>query len=63
VSDSSQSHAEMCNRIQMDVLDCREKTHLGGHGDASSLQQQIILRDHLHSINSCMRDERWRVVN
>jgi hypothetical protein len=63
VSDSSQRHAEMCSRIQMDVLDCREETHLGEHGDASHLQQHIVLRDHLHSTSSCMRDDRWRVVD
>jgi hypothetical protein len=32
------------------------------HGDASTLQQHIVLRDHLHSIKTCMRDEGWRVV-
>jgi hypothetical protein len=32
------------------------------HGDTSPLQQHIVLRDHLRSINSCMRGEGWRVV-
>jgi hypothetical protein len=47
----------------MDVLDCREETHLVEHGDASPLQKNIVLRDHLHSISICMRDEGWRVVD
>jgi hypothetical protein len=54
MSDSSQRHAEIRNRIQMDIFDCREETHLGGHVDASPLQQHIVMRDHLHSISSCM---------
>ena len=53
----------MYGGIQVDALDCREETHLGEHGDASPLQQDIVLRDHLHNINSCMRDERWSVID
>jgi hypothetical protein len=63
VSDSSQRHAKMYNGIQRGVLACREETHLVEHGDVSPLQQHIVLRDHLPSISSCMRDERWRVVD
>jgi len=63
MSDSSQRQAKICCRIQMDVLDCKEETHLGEHVDASPLQQHIVMRDHLHSISSCMGDERWRVVD
>jgi hypothetical protein len=63
MSDSSQRHAEIGSRIQIDVLDCREETHLGEHVDASPLQQHIVMRYHLHSISSCMGDERWRVVD
>jgi hypothetical protein len=47
----------------MDVLDCKEETHLGQHLDASPSQHHIVMRDHPHSINSCMGDERWRVVD
>jgi hypothetical protein len=46
-----------------DVLDGREETHLGEQVDASPLQKHIVMRDHLHSISSCMGDERWRVVD
>jgi hypothetical protein len=63
VSDSTQRHVEVYGGIQRDVLDCREETHLVEHGDASPLQQHIVLRDHLHGINNCMRDEGWRVVD
>jgi hypothetical protein len=63
VSDSSQRHAEVYSGILRSILACREETHLVEHGDASPLQQHIVLRDHLHSINSCMRDEGWRVVD
>ena len=63
VSDSTQRHAEVYGGIQRDVLDYREETHLVEHGDESPLQQHIVLRDHLHSISSCMRDEGWRVVD
>ena len=54
---------DMYNGIQGDSLDCREDTHLVEHGDSSPLQQHIVLRDHLHYISSCMRDEQWRVVD
>jgi hypothetical protein len=63
MSGSSQRYAEMYNEIQRGVLACRDETHLVEHGDVSPLQQHIVPRDHLHSINSCMRDERWRVVD
>ena len=63
VSDSSQRHAKMYGGIQRSVLACREETHLGEHVDASPLQQHIVLRDHLRSISSRMRDERWRVID
>jgi hypothetical protein len=33
------------------------------HGDASPLQQRIVLRDRLHSINSFMSHDGWRVVD
>jgi hypothetical protein len=57
VSDSSQRHAEMCSGIQMDVLDCREETHLVEHGDVTPLQQHIVLGDHLHSGSSHRGDD------
>jgi hypothetical protein len=63
MSDSTQRHAEVYGRIQRDVLDCREETHLVEHGDSSPLQPWIDLGDHLHSINSCMSDDGWRVVD
>jgi hypothetical protein len=63
VSDSSQRHTEMHGGIQRSVLACREETHLVEHGDVSPLQQHIVLRDHLRSISSRMRDERWRVID
>jgi hypothetical protein len=62
VSDSSQRHAEMCSGIQMDVLDCREETHLVEHGDVSPLQQHIVLGDHLHSRSSHRGDDDWDSV-
>jgi hypothetical protein len=33
------------------------------HEYTSPLQQHIVMRDHLHNINNCMRDEGWRVVD
>ena len=63
VSDSTQRHAEVYSGIQRDVLDCREETHLVEHGGFSPLQQWIDLGDHLHSINSCMSDDGWRVAD
>jgi hypothetical protein len=62
VSDSTQRHAEMCSEIQMDVLDCREETHLVEHGDVSPLQQHIVLGDHLHSSSSHRGDDDWDSV-
>jgi len=63
MSDSSQRHAETCNQIQMDVLDCREETHLGRHADFTPLQQHMVMREHLHHFSSCMGDEGWRLVD
>jgi uncharacterized protein (UPF0261 family) len=63
LSDSIQRHAEVYGGIQRDILHYKEETLLGEHGNASPLQQHIVLRDHLHSISSCMRDEGWRVVD
>jgi hypothetical protein len=63
MSDSSQRHAEMYGGIQRGVLPCREETHLGEHADATPLQQHMVMREHLHHISSCMRDERWRLVD
>jgi hypothetical protein len=63
VRDSSQIHVEVYSGIQRDVLDYREEAHLVEHGDSCPLQQHIVLRDHLQSIRSCMRDEGWRVVH
>jgi hypothetical protein len=63
VSDSSQRHVEVYNGIHRDTLDGREETYLIEHGYSSLLQQCIDLGDHLHSINSCMSDDGWRVVD
>jgi hypothetical protein len=63
MSDSSQRHAEMYGGIQRGVLPCREETHLGEHADTTPLQQHMDMREHLHHISSCMRDERWRLVD
>jgi hypothetical protein len=63
VSDRSQRHVEMYGGIQRGVLPCREETHLGEHADATPLQQHIVMREHLHCINSCMGDEGWRLVD
>jgi hypothetical protein len=63
VSDSSQRHAETYYGIQRGILSCRLETHLGEHVDASPLQQLLVMRDHLHSMSSCMGDERWRLVD
>jgi hypothetical protein len=62
VSDDSQRHAKVYSEIQRGVLMCREETHFGEHVDAPPLQQDIVMRGHLRSINSCMGDETWRVV-
>jgi hypothetical protein len=63
MSGSSQRHAEVYNGIQGDALDCREETYLVEHGDSSPLQQYIDLGDHLHSSNSCMSEDGWRVID
>ena len=62
-SDSSQIHVEMYRGIQRDVLPCMEEIHLEEHADVTPLQQHIVMREHLHHISSCMRDERWRLVD
>jgi hypothetical protein len=62
VSDSSQRHVDMCSEIQMDILDCREETHLVEHGDVSPLQQHIVLGDHLHSSSNHRGDDDWDSV-
>jgi len=51
------------NGIQGDALDCREETHLVEHRDSSSLQQYIVLGDHLHSRSSYMSDNGGRVID
>jgi hypothetical protein len=62
VIDDSQRHAEVYNEIQRGVLMSREETNFGEHVDALPLQQHIVMRGHLRSINNCMGDETWRVV-
>jgi hypothetical protein len=63
VSDISQRNIEMHGGIQRGVSTYMEETHLGDHVDASPLQQHIVMRDHLHSINNFMGYERWREVD
>jgi hypothetical protein len=63
ISDSSQVLVEMYGGIQRGVLLSREETHSGEHVDTTPLKQHMDMRDHLHHINSCMRDERWRLVD
>jgi hypothetical protein len=63
MSDSSQRHVEMYDGIQRGVLTCREEAHLGEHVDTTPLQHHMDMRDHLHHISSCMRDDRWRLVD
>jgi hypothetical protein len=53
----------MYGGIQRGVLTCREETHLGEYVDTTPLQKHMDMREHLHQINSCMRDERWRLVD
>jgi hypothetical protein len=62
MSDSSQRHVKMYGGIQRGIVPCREETHLGEHTDVTPLQQNLVMRDHLHHISSCMGDERWRLV-
>jgi hypothetical protein len=62
MSDSSQRHAEMYGGIQRGIVPCREETHPREHAYVTPLQQHLVMRDHLHHISSCMRDERWRLV-
>jgi hypothetical protein len=63
MSDSSQRPAKICSQIQTDVWDCREETHLGEYANFTLLQQPIVMREHLHHINSCMGDEGWGLVD
>jgi hypothetical protein len=63
MSDSSQRHAEMYDGIQRGVLTCKEETHLWEHVDTTPLQQHMDMREHLHHISNCMRDDRWRLVD
>jgi hypothetical protein len=63
MSDSSQRHAEMYDGIQRGVLICRDETHLGEHADTTPLQQHMDMREHLHHISSCMRDDKWKLVD
>jgi hypothetical protein len=53
----------MYGGIQRDVLPCKEETHLGEYADVTPLQQNLVMRDHLHHISSCMGDERWKLVD
>jgi hypothetical protein len=53
----------MFGGIQTDVLDCREETYSGEYADCTSLQQHIVMGEHLHRINSCRRIEGWRLVD
>jgi hypothetical protein len=46
-----------------DALDCKEETYLVEHGDLSPLQQYRGMGDHLHSSNSCMSDDGWRMID
>jgi hypothetical protein len=62
MSDSSQVHAEMYGGIQRGIVHCREETNLGEHADVTLLHQHLVMRDHLHHINSCMGDDSWRLV-
>jgi len=62
VIDDSQRQEEVYSEIQGGVLMCREETHFGEHVDALPLQQHIVMRGQLRSIESCMGDEIWRVV-
>jgi hypothetical protein len=62
MSDSSQRHVEMYGGIQRGVLPGREETHLGEHAGATLVQQHMDMREHLHHISSCMRGDRWRLV-
>jgi hypothetical protein len=62
MSDRSQVRAEMYGGIQRGVLPCMEETHLGEHADATTLQQHMVMRSHLHRFISCMGDGRWRLV-
>jgi hypothetical protein len=45
------------------IVPCREETQSGEYVDVTPLQQHIVVGDHLHHFNSCMVDERWRLVD
>jgi hypothetical protein len=64
LSDSSQRNAEICSHFQMDIVDCREDTHLGEYADVdvTPFQQLIVMISHLNRFNSCIGDERGRLV-
>jgi hypothetical protein len=63
MSDSLQRDVEIYGGIRRGIVPCREETHSGEYGDVSPLQQHIVVGDHLHHFNSCMVDERWRLVD
>jgi hypothetical protein len=63
MSDSSQRDVEIYGGIWRGIVPCREETHSGEYGDVTPLQQHIVVGDHLHHFNSCMVDERWRLVD
>jgi hypothetical protein len=63
MSDSSQRDAEVYGGIQRGIVPCREETHSEENVDVTPLQQHIVVGDHLHHFNSCMVDERWRLVD
>jgi hypothetical protein len=62
MSGSSQRHTEVYSGIQGDTLDGREM-YLVEHGDSSPLQQYTDLGDDLHSSNSCVSDDGWRMID
>jgi hypothetical protein len=63
MSDSSHRDAEIYGGIRRGIVPCREETHSGEYGDVTPLQQHIVVGNHLHHFNSCMVDERWRLVD
>jgi hypothetical protein len=63
MSDSSQSDADKYGGNWRGIVPCREETHSGEYVDVTPLQQHIVVGDHLHHFNSCMVDERWRLVD
>jgi hypothetical protein len=53
----------MYGGIQRGIAPCKEETHIREHADVTPLQQHLVMRDHLHHINSCMGEERYRFVD